>query len=127
MARLASPALNFTIVVPRFVSMLLTFISHSSCLDDLWPSTDFFQLFSISVRDARESGDAGDTDSGEDVMESVREGVLGWDLTRDLGIVTLDSRARIMLWEASYCACTVEDNSMTDLNLVERALRHWNN
>jgi hypothetical protein len=78
----------------------LTFISHSLCPDNLWPLTDFFQSFSISVRDvgeSGESGDAGDTDSGEDGVESVRGGVWGWDLTRDLGVVTLDSRARIML------------------------------
>jgi hypothetical protein len=71
--------------------------AHSSRPDDHWPSTHFFQSFSISVRYAGESGDAGDTDSGEDGMESVGEGVWGWHSTRDSSVVTLDSRARIVL------------------------------
>jgi hypothetical protein len=64
-------------------------------------------------------------DSGEDGEESV-EGIWAWDLTRDSSVVTLDSRARIVLCAASCCACSMEESSTTDSNCDERVLRRWN-
>jgi len=116
--------------VLSFFSTLLTFVSHSSLADasrshsdahssrtdDHWPSTDFFQSFSISVRDAGESGDAGDTDSGEDGEES-GGGCLG--LRFDEGLKCRYFR----LENQNRTLSSVEDNSTIDLNWVGRILR----